>query len=75
MEDLRVLSEQLRGLLVQQGLAERSGASVRADLHEVMSKFDKLVRKLRKNNKVRDPEALAAWIGRRLGRLKQRGGR
>lgn len=37
-------------------------------IREAMSKFDKLVRELRKNPKVRNPEGLAAWIGGRKNR-------
>lgn len=33
-------------------------------------KFSALVAKLRKNKKVRDPEALAAWIGMRAAASK-----
>jgi hypothetical protein len=70
---LSSLAEQLRGYLDAQGLvAEKSGDSLRAYLGEVTSKFDKLVRALGKNPKVRDPEALAAWIGKKVARSRKR---
>ena len=37
------------------------------------AKFASLVKKLRKQPGVRDPEALAAWLGRRKGGLAKKG--
>ena len=72
---LPTLTEQLRTVLAQEGFedARRPSADLRRYLNEASSKFNKLVRTLRKNPRVRDPEALAAWIGLRLGRLKRKG--
>lgn len=69
---LTILAEQLRRYLANEGLVtEKSGAELRAHLNEVMSKFDKLVARLKKDPKVKDPEALAAWIGWRAARSRR----
>jgi hypothetical protein len=71
-DTLTVLAEQLRRYLVSEGLVvEKSGAELRAHLNEVMSKFDKLVARLKKDPKVKDPDALAAWIGWRAARARR----